>query len=151
MSLHFTIGAGISYCRYLLAARFVNPFRQHYLVPKPAHDYMATLHPCSREGRDALDRAWSRADSRHNTTDRALLQWELSTPWPDSSNSDAGLVQGQSALAGFPDTSWMQPSMATSLTLAVAHWAWLLAVWVGVCLPQLNIQIMGNPLDVKMS
>lgn len=32
-------------------------------------------------------------------------------------NLDAGLIQGQSALAGFLDTSWIQPSSTTSLNL----------------------------------
>lgn len=71
-------------------ARFVNPFRQPYLFHKPAHDYVATLHACSHEGRDTLDRATATgAEQTHsvNTTDRALLQWELSTPWQNSSET----------------------------------------------------------------
>lgn len=67
-------------------ARFVNPFRQPYLFHKPALAYVATLHPCSHQGRDALDRvtATGAEQTQRNTTDRALLQWELSTPWQNS-------------------------------------------------------------------
>ena len=119
MSLHFTIDAGSSHCRHLRTVRFVNPFRQPYLFHKPAHDYVATLHPCLHEGRDTLDRITAtgaeQTDSQRNTTDRALLQQKLSTPWQNSSETQMlALFRGKVLWQAF-----IQPSSTTSLTLTV--------------------------------
>lgn len=89
---------------------------------------------------------WSRTDSQGNTTISAAVE-TLYTLAKVLRNSDAGLVQGQSALVGFLDTSWIQLSSTTSLTQLWAHLAWLPGTWVWVHLLQLNIQSMGDPCD----